>query len=99
MDTYIQSKLDAIKKKAVPVLKDAGVSRSSIFGSFVHGDEKENSDIDLLVELPRGMSLFDFVGLQQSLEEVLKRPVDLGEYKAIKPQLKEYILNDAVQIL
>lgn len=99
MSAYTQRKLDAIKRKIIPVFKNAGVSHASVFGSFVRGDEKKGSDIDFLIEAPRGMGLFDFVGLQQSLEEVLKRPVDLGEYTAIKPQLKEYILSEAVQIL
>lgn len=91
--------IDQIKKKAVPILKKAGVTRSSLFGSVARGEAKAKSDIDILVEFPKGKSLFDFVDLQQQLEQVLKKKVDLGEYSTIKPRLKSYILQEAVQIL
>lgn len=91
--------LDEIKKKALPVLKEAGVTRSAVFGSYVRGEHRNDSDIDMLVEPPKGMSLFDFIDLQLRLEETLKRKVDLGEYSTIKPRLRETILQSAVQIL
>jgi len=95
----MKSKIEEIKKKAVPILKEAGVTRSSLFGSVVRGEARGDSDIDMLVEIPRGISLFDFVDLQLKLEQVLNRKVDLGEFSTIKPRLKEYILQEAVQIL
>lgn len=88
-----------IKSKILPILKQAGVKRSSIFGSYVRGEARKGSDIDILVELPKGKSLFDFIDLQLKLEEALGRKVDLGEYSTIKPRLKPYILNDQVQII
>ncbi len=91
--------MDAIKKKALPILRDAGVKCSSLFGSVVRGEAKKGSDIDILIEPPQKMSLFGFIELQQSLEAVLKRKVDLGEYSTIKPRLKDSILKSAVQIL
>lgn len=91
--------LDEIKKKAVPILKEAGVTRSSIFGSYVRGEEKGDSDIDILVEVPRETGLFGFVGIQLKLEEALGRKVDLVEYSTIKPRLKPYILNNQISIL
>lgn len=95
----MKSKIEEIKKKAVPILKEAGVTRSSLFGSVVRGEARGDSDIDILVEIPRGISLFDFVDLQLKLEQVLNRKVDLGEFSTIKPRLREYILQEAVQIL
>lgn len=91
--------LEEIKRKSLPVLKEAGVTRCAIFGSYVRGEAKKNSDIDMLVEIPRGTGLFGFVGLKHKLEDALKRKVDLGEYSTIKPRLQENILNSAVQIL
>lgn len=88
-----------IKKKALPILKKAGATRSSIFGSYVSGEQRKNSDIDILVELPRGKSLFDFIDLQLKLEDALGKKVDLGEYSTIKPRLKDSILNHHVRIL
>lgn len=91
--------LDEIKKKAVPILKEAGVTRSSIFGSYVRGEEKDNSDIDMLVEVPRGTGLFAFIGLQHKLEDTLDKKVDLVTYKSIHPLLRDRILKEQLPIL
>jgi len=91
--------LEEIKKKAIPILKGAGVTRSSIFGSYVRGETREDSDIDILVDFPRGKGLFEFIGLQQKLEEVLGKKVDLGEYSTLKPRIKDHVLSQQVRIL
>lgn len=95
----MKSKIEEIKKKALPILREAGAIRSSLFGSVVRREEKGDSDIDMLVELPKSISLLDFVGLQLKLEHALKRKVDLGEFSTIKPRLRDYILKEAIQIL
>lgn len=91
--------LEEIKKKAALILKKEGATRAALFGSVVRGETRDDSDIDILVDLPRGKSLFDFVGIRLKLEEVLGRKVDLVEYSTIKPRLKPYILNHQVSIL
>lgn len=91
--------LEEIKKKAVPILKKEGATRAALFGSVVRGEARGDSDIDILVDLPRGKSLFDFVGIQLKLEEALGSKVDLVEYSTIKPRLKPYILNNQISIL
>jgi len=95
----MKTDLDEIKKKALPILKEAGVTRSSIFGSYVRGEAKETSDIDILVDAPKGMSLFGFIGLQQKLEEALGKKVDLGEFSTLKPRVKDQILSQQVRII
>lgn len=97
--TKAQKRIEQIKDKILPILKEAGVKRSSLFGSYVRGDQTKGSDIDILVDFPRGKSLFDFIDLQLKLEDVLGKRVDLGEYTTIKPRLKEYINNEAVRII
>lgn len=91
--------IEEIKKKAVPILKQAGVTRSAVFGSYIRGDARDNSDIDMLVEVPRGTGLFAFVGLQSKLEDVLNKKVDLVTYKSIHPLLRDRILREQVPIL
>lgn len=88
-----------IRSKIVPVLKEAGVVRSSLFGSIVRGEETADSDVDILVELPRGKTLLDLVGLELDLKDVLGRAVDLVTYRSISPLLKDTILKEQVQIL
>ncbi len=91
--------IDQIREHAVPILKEAGVLRSSIFGSYVRGEQTEDSDIDILIEFPKGKSLLDLVNLEMQLEMVLGKKVDLLTYKSVSPYLKEYIEKDQLQIL
>jgi len=91
--------IEEIKKKILPIFKKYGVKKAGIFGSVVRGEETEKSDIDILVEIEGRMSLLDFVGLKLELEEALGMKVDLGEYSAIKPIIKEQILSEEVPIL
>lgn len=95
----MKANLEEIKKKALPILKEAGVTRSAIFGSYVRGEAKKNSDIDMLVEVPRGTGLFGFVGLKHKLEDALKKKVDLVTYDALHPRLRERILQEQRPIL
>lgn len=94
-----KANLDQIKSKVLPILKEAGITRSAIFGSYVRGDNKKDSDIDILVDFPRGKGLFEFVGLQFKLEDALEKKVDLVEYESLHPLLKGRILAEQVQIL
>ncbi len=91
--------LEDIKRKALPILEKYGVVRAGVFGSVVRGEATADSDIDILVEIERRMSLLDFAGLKIELEEALGRKVDLGEYAAIKIMIKDEILNEEVAIL
>lgn len=83
-----------IKNKIISILKRQGVTRAAFFGSVARGEAKKNSDIDILVELPKKMSLLDVVGLKLDLEEKLGKKVDLVEYAAIHPLLKDNILKE-----
>jgi predicted nucleotidyltransferase len=93
-----QSTLDKIIQQIIPVLKQAEVRKAALFGSYVRGDNNEDSDVDILVDLPRGKTLLDLVGLKQDLEEVLQRKVDVVEYGGIHPLLKDSILASQYQI-
>lgn len=97
--TKSQRQIEQIKKKVIPILKQAGVKRSSLFGSYVRGDNKQNSDIDILVDLPDGKSLLDLVRLQRQLSDKLGKKVDLITYNSVHPLLKNYIERDQLQIL
>ena len=94
-----RDKIEEIKVKILPVLKKYGVKRAGIFGSVVKDENSRESDVDILVEIDRRMSLLEFAGLKIELEEVLGRKVDLGEYSVIKPVIREQILSEEVPIL
>jgi len=95
MKPYIKN----IKKKILPILQGYGVRRVGLFGSCIREEMRENSDIDILVEIEKDISLLDFVKLKLEIEEVLENKVDLVEYNTIKPLLRERILKEQVVIL
>lgn len=88
-----------IKQKILPILLRYGAKRAGLFGSYVRGEIREDSDIDILVEIEKDISLLDFVGIKLEIEEVLGSEVDLVEYNTIKPLLRERILKEQVVIL
>ena len=90
--------IESVKKKVIPILKKHKVIRASLFGSLVRGEARKDSDVDILVELPKGLSLFDFIGIQLELEEALGVKVDLGEYSTIKSIIREQIMSEQVPI-
>ncbi len=90
--------LNSLKKIIVPILKKNQVVKAGIFGSYARGEQKKGSDLDLIIQPPKGMGL-RFVGLKLDLEKKLKKKVDLLTYKSISPYLKERILGDEVRIL
>jgi predicted nucleotidyltransferase len=75
-----------------------GVSVVGIFGSYVRGDERAGSDIDLLAEILKPISLLELVGAELYLSEVLKLKVDLVPKRSLREELKETILKEAVAV-
>jgi len=74
------------------------VKEISLFGSFVRGEQKENSDIDLLTEFDENADLFDLIGLELYLEDMLKRAVDIVPKQALRAELRETVLQQVVAI-
>ncbi len=93
------SELKRFKLVIARILKKNGAVKAGIFGSYARGQQKKKSDIDILVKINRKISLFDFVGIKQELEDSLHRKVDLVEYDTLKPLLKEKVLEEEVRIL
>ena len=73
------------------------VSRIGVFGSFARGEDREESDVDVLVEFKPGFKTFDnYMDLKYHLEDLFSRKVDLVTVNALKPQLKDGILQDVI---
>ena len=70
--------LETIKEIIVPILKEHEVNRASLFGSTVSGDVNGNSDIDILVELKEGKSLFDLIRLKKRTGKRIRHKSRLG---------------------
>jgi predicted nucleotidyltransferase len=76
----LPNNIDEIKQKILPILRRHAVKRAGLFGSLVRGEMKKDSDIDILVEIDKNISLLDFIGIKQEIEDSLERRVDLVEY-------------------
>jgi hypothetical protein len=94
----INKSLLKIKPKIIKVLKKYNIKKAGIFGSYVRGKEKKDSDIDILIEPPKGIG-FGFVGIQFELEDKLGRKVDLVSYNGLSPYLKDKILSQELRII
>ncbi len=80
-----------------PELERYGVSSLSLFGSASRGEDRPDSDVDVLVEFGRPAGLFDFIRVRRRLEDALGRRVDLVTPDALRPAMREAVLRDAVR--
>mgnify|MGYP001450157105 FL=1 len=93
------AEIQEILRQKKPILRERfKVKEIGIFGSFVRGEEKDTSDLDILVELERPVGLIKFVGLQNYLSDELGENVDLVTKSALKPRIKKNILSEVVYI-
>jgi len=90
--------LDKIIPKIKKILKKNKVKKAGIFGSYALGEQKKESDIDILIEPPKGIG-FGFVRIQFELENELKKKVDLVSYNGLSQYLKSKILKQEIRII
>ncbi len=93
--------IEMIKARAIPILERYGVNRAYLFGSFVRGEQNQNSDIDILVEYKADaeQTLFKIVELKYELEASLQRKVDVLTETAISPHIRPYVLQNKKVIM
>lgn len=77
-----------------PILREHDVEYAGVFGSRARGDNKPDSDLDLLVKFASPKSLFGLIRLEHSLSDKLAMKVDIVTEAALHPYLKPYILKD-----
>lgn len=74
------------------------VKTLGVFGSYVRGEQKRGSDVDVLVEFVEPVGLFEFMALEFYLSDLLGVKVDLVSKKALKPYIGEYIKREVVYV-
>ncbi len=91
----MKSRLEGLK----PILKEKfRVESIGFFGSYVRGNQKKTSDLDVLVEFYEPIGLFQFIELEDFLREKLGVKVDLVSKKALKPRIGECILKEVIYV-
>jgi uncharacterized protein len=94
--------LDEIKKilkQSMPEIKDRyKVKYLGVFGSYVRGEAKKSSDLDILVEFDRAPSLLEFIRMEDDLSDKLGIKVDLVMKKALKPHIGQHILAEVIPV-
>ncbi len=92
---------EQLKEKRGEILRLCAVYRARnprVFGSVARGEADERSDVDVLVEMEPGRSLFDLGGLQYELERLLGRPVDVVTERGLKARIRDRVLREAVPL-
>lgn len=94
----IEEVKEILKEHKEEVSRKYKVSEIGIFGSFVRGEQRRRSDIDILVKYNEIPDLFEFINLERYLQRLLRKKVDLVRKEAIRPELKNRILKEVVYI-
>ena len=91
----LKNRLELLKPEIEEKFK---VKSIGLFGSYVRGEQKDTSDLDILVDFYEPISHFRFVELEDFLSQQLGVKVDLVMRDALKPRIKDSILNEAIYV-
>ena len=92
---------EAVRARREEILAIAarhGARNVRIFGSVARGDTGPESDVDILIELENGRTLFDHAALLLELEELLGCRVDVVTTRGLRPRIRERVLREAVAL-
>lgn len=91
---------ETLLEAAAPILRDIAEERGyenlAVFGSIARREGRDDSDVDLIVEAPKGTTISDLVYLRETFAIILSRPVDLITYGSLKDGLDDDIRRESV---
>lgn len=96
--TELYETLKQQKTSILDIAKNYHAVNIRVFGSVIRGEEREDSDIDLLVDFLPGTTLLDQVGLIDALSTALGRKVDIVSERALNKHLRQRVLQEAVPL-
>jgi hypothetical protein len=79
-------------------LLQKNVTRAAVFGSFARNEESDQSDIDLLIDA-NGLTMFDILRIEDELQAIFQRKIDLVEFKAVKSSIRKYVFENIVELI
>ncbi len=91
-----QLRKKGLDEKLVKTCEENDIVFLAIFGSFVRGEQKSKSDVDMAIEFDKNKpkSLLDLIHVENELSEILKRKVDLGVFSSINPYIIEKVKKE-----
>ena len=90
--------MESYREEILRVARAHGAFNLRIFGSLARGEEDATSDIDFLVDMEPGRTLFDLGGLQIDLQELLGRQVDVVTVRGLRSRIRDRVLREAVPL-
>lgn len=87
----LKANIDAVRR----IVSSIGATNIRVFGSVVRGEDTDGSDLDLLVDVPRGTTLPDLIGVEIELSAELGVTVDLLTPGALHPRFRDHVLREA----
>lgn len=90
--------LESRREEILKICEHYGAHNVRIFGSVARGESDSNSDIDILVDMEPGRSLFDLGGLLYDLQQMLGVEVDVVTEKGLRSRIREHVLDEAVPL-
>ncbi len=85
-------------KQAEPALRARGIRRAAVFGSVARGDDRPDSDIDILIEVDpeSGFTVYEYVGLKEYVASLFDGPVDVVDRDGLKPYVRPAAATEAI---
>jgi len=95
MENKIENTLQLLRQELPLLMKKYNVKSLEVFGSYIRGEQKSKSDLDLLITFSENPGLIKFLELENYLSDKLKVKVDLVMKDSLKPRIGKYILKEA----
>jgi predicted nucleotidyltransferase len=87
--------LHSHREAILAIAQRNGVQNVRVFGSVIHGRDRDGSDLDLLIDAPRGTTLLDMVRIQNAIEAQIGLPVDVLTAADLPPRFRDQVLLEA----
>ncbi len=94
----IEEILKTLESHKQELQKRFGIKEIGVFGSYVRGEQREDSDLDVLVEFETPVDLFTFLELEEVISRLTGIKVDLVMKKALKPKIGKNILKEVIYV-
>ncbi|KYC43011.1 DNA polymerase beta [Scytonema hofmannii PCC 7110] len=93
------AEIEQILRQSKPILRENyQITQLGIFGSYVRGEQTENSDVDVLIDYEYAPTLFKLVEVRDYLSNLIGMKVDIVTKNGLKPRIREHVLSEVVYV-